>query len=120
MIVRETAVFWVATPPALACCSQARRRMSATPLDLFFAWAALLSAAATLGTFATSILFFAVDRAFGRINDALAVAMALPTVPAYGALGWLELAVGGRSMPWLRTPSKPIHEWKPPVWFSGR
>lgn len=94
--------------------------MSATPLDLLFGWAALLSAAATLGASAASILFLAVNPAFTRINDVLAVAVALLTVPAHGALGWLALAVGGRSMPWLWTPSKPIREWKPPVCFSGR
>jgi hypothetical protein len=47
--------------------------MTATTLDLCFGWAALL-----LGTFATAILFFAVNPAFGRVLMLpVAVAMAL-------------------------------------------
>jgi hypothetical protein len=52
--------------------------MTATTLDLCFGWAALLSAAATLGTFVTAILFSAVCPAFGRVLMLpVAVAMAL-------------------------------------------
>lgn len=75
-------------------------------LDLVFGWAALLSAVATIGTFATAILFFAVGGAAGKVNDAVSVvqaalmlpvaaAMALLTYPVHGGLAWLALVVGG-------------------------
>jgi hypothetical protein len=83
--------------------------MTATTLDLFFGWAALLSAAATLGTFVTAILFFAVNPAFGRINDAVsvvqmllmlpvAVTMALLTHADYAWLAWMVAVVGSTGM----------------------
>ena len=83
--------------------------MTVTPLDLVFGWAALLSAVATLGTFGTSILFFAVNPSFGKINDAVsvvqavlmlpvAVAMALLTHPVNGMLALLALVVGSLAM----------------------
>lgn len=80
--------------------------MTATPLDLFFGWAALLSAAATLGTFVTAILFFAVNPAFGKINDVLSVAQMLLMLPVAVAMAlltqadyaWLVAAVGSTGM----------------------
>lgn len=62
-----------------------------------------------MGTFVTSILFFAVNPAFGKVNDAVSVvqmvvtlpvaaAMALLTYPVNGALAWLALAVGSLGM----------------------
>ncbi len=83
--------------------------MAATPLDLAFGWAALLSAVATIGTFATAILFFAVDPAFGRVNDTVSVIQAvlmlpvaaatlLLTYPIDGGLALLSLVVGGTGM----------------------
>jgi hypothetical protein len=79
--------------------------MEATLLDLLFGWAALLSAVATLGTAVTGILFFAVNQAFGKVNDIfsvfqvvlmLPVAVAIYTLtrPGYGWLALLALAVG--------------------------
>ena len=79
--------------------------MEATQLDLVFGWAALLSAVATMGTSFTGILFFAVNEAFGKVNDIfgvfqvvlmlpVAVAVYLLTSPGYGWLALLALAVG--------------------------
>jgi len=79
--------------------------VEATPLDLIFGWAALLSAVATLGTWITGILFFAVNQAFGKVNDIfsvfqvvlmlpVAVAIYLLTRPGHGWLALLGLAVG--------------------------
>lgn len=73
--------------------------MEATQLDLIYGWAALLSAAATLGTAITGILFFAVNEAFGKINDAFSVVQVILMLPVAVALyllarpqtGWLAL-----------------------------
>jgi hypothetical protein len=64
--------------------------MSATPLDLFFGWAALLSAAATLGALITSILFLAVDRAFGKASEAVNAAQMLLMLPVAIAMTLLS------------------------------
>jgi hypothetical protein len=83
--------------------------VEATLLDLIFGWAALLSAVATLGTAVTGILFFAVNQAFGKVNDIfsvfqvvlmlpVAVALYLLTRQGYGWLALLALAVGCISM----------------------
>jgi hypothetical protein len=79
--------------------------VEATQLDLVFGWAALLSAVATLGTAVTGVLFFAVNQAFGKLNDTfsvfqvvfmlpVAVAVYLLTRPDYAWLALLALAVG--------------------------
>jgi len=68
-------------------------------LDLVFGWSAVLSAVATLGTAVTSILFFAVDQAYGKVNDAFSVLQAVLMLPMAVALylltgpdrGWLAL-----------------------------
>jgi len=83
--------------------------VEATRLDLVFGWAALLSAVATVGTLITGILFFAVNQAFGKVNDTfsvfqvvlmlpVAVAVYLVTSPDYGWLALLALAVGSIGM----------------------
>ena len=59
--------------------------MSTTQLGLVFGWAALLSAAATIATMVTALLFFTVGERFGKINDAISVvqmAMMLPVALA--------------------------------------
>jgi hypothetical protein len=60
--------------------------MGPTEFDLVFGWAALLSAAATLGTAITGILFFAVDEAFGKVNDAFSVVQVVLMLPVAVAL----------------------------------
>ncbi|MFN2218209.1 MAG: hypothetical protein ACK2UA_06365 [Anaerolineae bacterium] len=69
--------------------------MTATPLDLFFGRAALLSAAATLGTFATAILSFAVSPAFGRVNEAVSVVQMLLMLPVTVAMAFLSGSTQG-------------------------
>ena len=60
--------------------------MDATPLDLIFGWSALLSAVATLGTAVTGILFFAVDEAFGKVNDTVSIFQVVLMLPVAVAL----------------------------------
>ena len=83
--------------------------MGPTEFDLLFAWAAILSAAATLGTAITGILFFAVDEAFGKVNDLFSVVQVVLMLPVAVALyllagpepGWvamLALAAGCMGM----------------------
>ena len=55
--------------------------MDATQLGLIVGWAAYLSAAATMGTAITGILFFVVGERLGRINDAVSVLQMLLMVP---------------------------------------
>lgn len=55
--------------------------MSSTQHGLFFGWAALLSAAATVATLVTAILFFTVGERFGKINDAISVGQMLLMLP---------------------------------------
>jgi hypothetical protein len=83
--------------------------MQGTPVDLIFGWAALLSAAVTMATLITGVLFFTVNESFGTVNDAvsvLQVVLMLPvaivvyllTRPVNGVLALLALAVGGAGM----------------------
>ena len=46
-----------------------------------YGWAAYLSAAATILTFVTGILFFGVDKRFGNINDLFSVILVLLMIP---------------------------------------
>ncbi len=73
--------------------------MGPTQIDLVFGWAALLSAVATMGTAITGILFFAVDEAFGKVNDLFSVVQVVLMLPVAVALyllagpepGWVAL-----------------------------
>jgi len=47
----------------------------------FYAWFAYLSAAATILTFITGILFFTVGKPFGKINDILSIFQVLFMIP---------------------------------------
>jgi MFS family permease len=80
-----------------------------TQPDLIFGWTAILSAAATLGTAITGILFFAVNDAFGNVNDTFSVFQVVLMLPVAVALyllagpepGWsalVALAVGCAGM----------------------
>jgi hypothetical protein len=55
--------------------------MHNVPLATFFSWCAYLSAAATLLTFITGVLFFTVGGAFGVMNDISSVFQVLLMVP---------------------------------------
>ena len=46
-----------------------------------YGWAAYLSAASTILTFVTGILFFSVDKRFGKINDLFSVIQVLLMIP---------------------------------------
>jgi hypothetical protein len=99
----------VATGHCREAAGKGRVQLEATQLDPVFGWAALLSAVATLGTAVTGILFFAVNKAFGKVNDIfsvfqvvlmllVAVAIYLLTLPGYAGLALLALAVGSIGM----------------------
>jgi hypothetical protein len=55
--------------------------MDTTQLDLLFGWSAYLSAATTVATMVTAILFFTVGERFGRINDTVSVFQMLLMLP---------------------------------------
>jgi hypothetical protein len=71
--------------------------MEPTLLDLIFGWSALLSAIATLGTAVTGILFFAVNQAFGKLNDTVSVFQVVFMLPVAVALYLLTRQEIGRS-----------------------
>jgi hypothetical protein len=50
-------------------------------IDLLFGWTLYLSAAATIATAVTAILFFALGERFGRLNDAVSVLQMLLMLP---------------------------------------
>ena len=60
--------------------------MDAVRLGWLIGWAAYLSAAATIGTALTGVLFFAVGERFGRLNDAVSVLQMLFMLPVAGGL----------------------------------
>jgi hypothetical protein len=60
--------------------------MDPSQLDVLFGWAAILSAAATLLTLITGILFFSAGGLFGPINDAVSVIQMLLMLPIAAAL----------------------------------
>ena len=55
--------------------------MDAIQLDSVVGWAAYLSAAATIGTAITGVLFFVLGERFGRINDIVSVLQMLFMLP---------------------------------------
>jgi hypothetical protein len=55
--------------------------MQSLPLAAFYSWCAYLSAAATLLTFITGVLFFTVGEPFGVMNDISSVFQVLLMVP---------------------------------------
>ncbi|MEJ2108226.1 MAG: hypothetical protein P8X48_13015 [Acidiferrobacteraceae bacterium] len=55
--------------------------MNPANLDLLFGWTLYLSAAATLATAVTAILFFTLGGRFGKINDAVSVLQMLLMLP---------------------------------------
>ena len=55
--------------------------MDLAQLNPFFGWAAYLSAAATMATAITGVLFFTQGERFGKINDAASVVQMLFTLP---------------------------------------
>jgi hypothetical protein len=55
--------------------------MDLAQLNPFFGWAAYLSAAATIATAITGVLFFTLGERFGKLNDAVSVAQMLFTLP---------------------------------------
>jgi hypothetical protein len=89
--------------------SPERSEMDTTQLGLLFGWAALLSAAATIVTLVTAILFFTAGERFGKINDAVSVLQMLFMLPVAlvlyllhpggtNVLAMLAVAVGGTGM----------------------
>ena len=60
--------------------------MDATQFDLVVGWAAYLSAAATIGTAITGVLFFVLRGRFGPINDAVSVLQMLVMLPVAAGL----------------------------------
>jgi hypothetical protein len=55
--------------------------MDLAQLNPFFGWAAYLSAAATIATAITGVLFFTLGERFGKLNDATTVVQMLFTLP---------------------------------------
>jgi hypothetical protein len=55
--------------------------MDINQLSLIFGWSAILSAAATIATFVTGILFFSVGKPFGKINDIASIFQVLLMIP---------------------------------------
>jgi hypothetical protein len=73
--------------------------MQNLPLATFYSWCAYLSAAATLLTFITGVLFFTVGEPFGKLNDISSVFQVLLMIPLtmaaiVGIGGMLVTAVG--------------------------
>jgi hypothetical protein len=65
-----------------------------------FAWSAYLSAAATILTFVTGILFFTVGKPFGKINDIYSIFQMLFMLPL--AVLFLQLSPAGLQIPgWI-------------------
>ena len=60
--------------------------MAAVQLNPIIGWAAIVSAAATLGTLITGILFFAVNEKFGKANDILSVVQVVFMLPVAMAM----------------------------------
>jgi hypothetical protein len=75
--------------------------MMAAELLCTAGWAAYLSAAATVVTFATGILFFSAGQPWGTINDAASVFQVLFMLPVVLALHQLFLLLLGPSAPVL-------------------
>ena len=81
-----------------ACQLSPRRSQLHTPsVNILLAWAAYLSAGATIATLVTGILLFTVGERFGKMNDAASVFQMLFMLPIAVALFALARPYGAAS-----------------------